>query len=579
MKKIIFLVALLLSGIYLLINIQNISFLSDNIPESVKTQLNKINDKIDDIEIIKDESSDIVAYVNINADSNIVAVFKAKNGEWLVVFADEKKVIDKIVFITKDDKKWIINLNKKWQPTNLIFEWTIVTFTNYTDKTVDISVNRKDWTTEIFKNSAITDNKFSFIATTMAFSISEYFWWVWTAMNVVSCWVWLWSILFTWWASSPLAYMWCAALATRIVTLSIDAWHCEWDVLDCAKNAYLEAVWNVVWEHGPSFLKKWFKLKWTIKNSVTDKVLWNWVLKAENKSFRKNIRWNWEEKNYNYYFKDPGVYNATAMKEWFADSHFDVIFSSTKAQFRIPGKDFAIENKFEGKDYSEMNIDLFIDPDAFIRWEIIDIETADSIKDAKIFILDWKEVVAENFTESNGEFVIQPPLNDEEKEFILKITAEGYTTINKNILITYEVKEDSDEYELEDWNWIIKMKKWVNIIQFILSNPEKENGMCNINFINMLNRNTMNFTVDDKWKLINSKDKWFYIYNWILENNQLDLKVESKWFSSEQKSQTVVHLIWNLNLNNKKSIWTWSKPSYDKHNNWCKWTWTIEGEK
>lgn len=412
----------------------------------------------------------ITAFINTNSDSNVAMVIKAENGEGLVAFTDENKVINKITIHTADGKSGVIQLNSSGLPTRLDFEGTVATFHNYTDTTVDITVKRVDGTSEVFEKSAISPKSLSFIPAALAYSVSEYMSGIGTTMNVVGCGVGLGSILFSGGSTTPLAYLGCASLTTRMLTIDTEIGSCKGDILDCAKDAILGSLIEEVQKHGPDFLKKGFRLKGNLKNSITGSQIVNGVIIVENKSTGKNLRGEWMPESYEIYLRDPGVYSSRLVSEGFADSKFDIILASKKAQIRIPNQPSAFEKDFGNEDYIEMEMDFFIDPDAFIRGEIIDSEEGESIKDAKILLFENATIVDEAMTESDGTFVVQPPLNETGKNFTLQISANEYKTQNIPIFISYDVVPKSIEYEIPNWNGVVKMEKGGQLFRFSFKN-------------------------------------------------------------------------------------------------------------
>lgn len=403
-------------------------------------------------------SKDLTAFINTNSDSNVAIVIKAKNGEGMVVFTDSKKTISRIVINSPDGKNGIIQVNKDGQPTQLDFDGTTAVFENYTEKTVDISVKRKNGEVEVFKNSSITAQSISFIPSAIAYSVSEYMSGVGTAINVVSCGVGLGSILFSGGATSPLAYLGCASLTTRVVTLDTEIGPCKGDILDCAKDAILGSLIEEAQKNGPDFLKNGFRLKWNLRNSISGKPITKGIILIDNISNGKKGRGEVTSDSYEIYIQDSGVYSARVVLEGFSDGEFNIILTQNKAQIRTKGQKLALEKSFDWEDYIEMKTDLFIDPDAFIIGEIIDAVEGSSISGAKISLLDDKTIVDNVLTESDGMFTLHPPMNSVGKNYILSISVNGYKSKDIPIYISYDVKEKSNEYIIDNWNGVIKLE-------------------------------------------------------------------------------------------------------------------------
>lgn len=578
MKKLfVFLLLLLLGfGVYFAFNPKRISELQNKIPGQFVSEIEEVA-----FNQTEEPLSELVAFVNSNVESEIALVIKAENGEGLVAFTDENKIINKIVFQTADGKSGVMQVDETGLPYQLDYEGTVATFENYTETTVDIAVTRNDGTTEVFRDSAIIPQNFGFIPKTFAYTFSEYLSGVGTAVNVVKCGAGLGSILFSGGATTPMAYFGCASLATRMITLNTEIGPCKGDVLDCAKEVILGSLIEEVEKHGPNFLKKGFRLKGIMKNSVTGTPIKNGVIIVENKRNTDTLRGEWYPDSYEVYFRDSGYYSIEPVSEGFAESTFETVLAETKAQIRINKQNLILEKDFEGEDYVEMEMDFFIDPDAFIRGEIIDGKEGDSIEEAMVTLFDEDIVVDEAITDSDGTFVVQPWLYVEGKNFMLRVQAEGYKTQEIEMFVSYEVKENSDEYVLENWSGVVKMEEGKEYWQVTLSNADKASNFCSDSLIALLNQNSMKFDIDADKNVIIQGSQSLYIVSGSAKKSLFDIKVEAKSFASSNLD-TVVHLKGSYSDAGKTGNGTWSKPvpvnvrvGEESHYAGCKGTWTA----
>lgn len=540
------------------------------------------------------ENKNLNAYINTDLNSNIALVIKASNGEGLVALTNDEKIMDQIVINTIDGKSILIQVNELGQPTKLEFDKTLAIFSNYTESSVDISVAKPNKEIEIYKNSAIDKEIFSLIPTASAYSVSEYMSGVGTSLNVVSCGIGLGTILFSGGATSPLAYLGCASLATRIVTLNTEIGPCKGDILNCATEIISGSIISEIQKNGPDFLKDGFRLKGSLKNSVTGKPITNGIILIENLSTRKKGRGEVTADSYEIYLQDFGVYSARVVSEGFSDSEFDIILASDKAQIRFNGQKLALEKKFKEENYIEMKTDLIIDPDSFVIGEVIDAKEGDSIGGAAISLFVGEIVADTAETESDGMFTVQPPLYTAGKNFILRVVANGYKDKDIPLYISYDVEMESNKYIIDNWEGVVKLDPIIenNSIELEQVETSDFSGLWDGQIVS-LRRDTRNdndeFICDQKvfsFKVIKiSDDKFvglgdlgkstfekevvkFNRFSWNLDGNGNLLKGAS--FPAEG------------NLIGNKGFGTWSRimedwttPAHEKYEI-CGGTWTAE---
>jgi hypothetical protein len=495
---------------------------------------------------------------------------------------------------------WLITLDSNWFPKKFEYDQNIATFSNYNWNTVDILIKRIDWTIEEYKNSNIKENKelSLFINTVHALETKWFMHEAWIAVNVLSCWIWLSTFAFTGWASSLLL---CWAITARIVTWNTEIWPCKWDIMQCIWEVTVwawvlvykwEALDKIIITSGEMYntlFPSWVLLKWVLKNSITWNEIKNWTLKAVRKYSNESIRWeiknNWE---YEILFKNGWAYWANILSEWFVSTSFPIILSDTKLQVRIPETNIAVEKDLPENDLKEITMDFLIDPEAYIKWEIIDSVEWNSMKNVSVsLILNW-EVVDSFLTDSDWNFIIEPTLNKEWTNFTLRFEAKDYKTIEKNIFVSYEVIENSDEYFIEWWNNIIKMEegKWDWYLSF--NAPIIESNLCTSNLITTLAKdisfNIQNWNI--KWNPIskdfcpdetNEKNCYRWNITWSWSENGWEINWVYRWFSlfGEWEPYSIK---WRLDWT--KWSWTWEKQIPKNTSKWeenhykeCNWTW------
>lgn len=214
-------------------------------------------------------SDEIQAHINTNPNSNIPLIVTAPNKESLTIFknfAGNSEYISKVVIQTADGKNAVVTANLQGYPTAIESGKYRATYTNYNleKNTVDIDVylsgvhkSHKDIqlnldqktaqlkNTFIPKTHAISENKL--IDTDAKPEAKEDFY-IGTAgqiWSVISCGGGIGLTAISGGAASPMLYLSCGVLVTRVVTSNMDIGPCSGDVLECAKNAVLE-----VFEHG-----------------------------------------------------------------------------------------------------------------------------------------------------------------------------------------------------------------------------------------------------------------------------------------------------------------------------------------
>ncbi len=405
-------------------------------------------------------------YLNDDLNSNIPVVLKWESGVKLAAFTKNKKLVA-ITVETKEGKIGLIQLNKDGLPDKFSIEGNIAVFRNYTESTVDIFVTYKNGVTEVFKNSHIMPQQYSFniIQTAYAIETQGVLHEIGIAMNVISCGVGLTSMFVSAGATTPVAFMGCAALAIRYSSWNANFGDCTGDFIYCAGKLTIEgkagdSIVSTTGDMYDTFFPSGVKLIGVFRNSVSQNPIEKGTLSALRKNSQESLRGEWKEDGrYEILFKNGGVYALTAFPEGYVKSSFHVSLSDSKIQIRIPNRPEVFEKLLSTNSLQEIEIDFFIEPDAFISGEVIDSENGNPINEATIELLDGKDIVAKTFTELDGLFDIQPPIGTEGKSFTLQVSADDYSKNKKSYYVSYDVKIDSDEYELENWTGVVKMKK------------------------------------------------------------------------------------------------------------------------
>ncbi|MFC1788182.1 carboxypeptidase-like regulatory domain-containing protein [Patescibacteria group bacterium] len=225
----------------------------------------------DDSDLVPLDSS-----LNTNLDSQIALVATAENGEGLAAVTkiqNNTEVLDKVVIKTKDNETGVIEMGSNGLPAQFLFKGQVVSYSNYTDDTVDITVSSPAGAGQVHKASPLNlpSQKVSslFIKTAQAAGPdiflpttgvtrkdyvesdgddAGFFDYITssagTAINIVTCGISIPAAIGTAGASSPFSYLACGALLTRLVTHHGEIGPCQGDIIDCATNAILSSLRN-----------------------------------------------------------------------------------------------------------------------------------------------------------------------------------------------------------------------------------------------------------------------------------------------------------------------------------------------
>ena len=420
----------------------------------------------------------LTAFYNSNEESNIPLVVLAPNNEAVVAFTKEVNgeiKVDKILFQTAFEQKGVIQLDENQKPQSMDFEHTKILFSNYTNETVDMVITRPDGSTETISGSRIIpQSDLSFLIPNANADMQEVLEVVSLAVNTVQCGIGLGSVIFSGGSTSLMVYMSCASLGSRMKNGSAEMDKCEKFSTECV----FKEVGELIEKEGPVFLAKGIRLKGVMKNSVTGSPVTNGVLKAVSKKTSLQVRGEWnDDGTYEFYFRDGGAFDTQTASEGFADTSFITAISSSKVQLYVPEKNDIFQFNVDGRDYDEVEVDLYIDPQAFIRGEVIDAQEGDPIEDAELKLYQSGKVVDEYLSDEDGLFALQPALIEGGNELALQVSAKGFKDVNIPFTISYEVIENTDEYEIEGWDGMVRLEPGSDLILKIHPAQQKT-GKC-----------------------------------------------------------------------------------------------------
>jgi len=104
----------------------------------------------------EDSASDLVLHLNKTPNSDIPFVIQDDSGQKIVAFKKGSgREIGKLVFSTNDDGVGTVIVGDNGLPVTLEFAGFTARYSNYTDSTVDILIEKPDGQTEVFRKSPI----------------------------------------------------------------------------------------------------------------------------------------------------------------------------------------------------------------------------------------------------------------------------------------------------------------------------------------------------------------------------------------------------------------------------------------
>ncbi len=260
----------------------------DKIESTIEDKMDSDDESIDESEIATDnDDSDPVipmdVAINTDVSSDIAMIGTVEEGDGFVAFTkivDDTEVLDKVVLVTQNGETGLIEMSEEGLPSTFTIGDYKLTYSNYTQSTVDIEVTKPDGTTEMIEgsklNMPVAKESFSLIPSAHAVGnwgpgspatwgvvtksgvsrakavktgdtagFTDYiFSSVGTTMNILSCGVSLSATVLTAGTTSPFAYLACGMLATRLATLNTEIGPCKGDILDCAAQTVLSSLRN-----------------------------------------------------------------------------------------------------------------------------------------------------------------------------------------------------------------------------------------------------------------------------------------------------------------------------------------------
>ncbi len=451
-----------------------------------------------------------VIHRNTDPNSNVHSVVVSENREGMAFMTktvDGKKYPDAVVIRGNDGTEGLMKINDYGLPGTFTFNGTIVNFSNYTETTVDLTITKPDGTKETLtrtldssKFQAVIYNWFfpSANASTIdedritsetlydafdaalppdvkllklgiGLAVDEFckneefdcflkempdFG---TSMSVIGCGIGLGSILFTGGASSPLAYLGCAQLATRFATIDSEIGPCKGDLLNCGMGAILDTIQEEGFDYLPGFLSEGFRVKGTLKNSATKALIGVGTISAKSKGIKEDIRGEWNKgAAYEVYFQNGGAYTVTFKAQGFEDASYDISMSSGKIQI-TNGAD-VFEMPVGGKDYLDIPYNFELDPDAYITGEVIDAVEGESIENAVVTIkTSGGKSLGSDRTVDDGTFLVKPTIEPTPLNITISVTAKGYESGSVTSPFTYAIKDYTDEYIVGSWDGMIRL--------------------------------------------------------------------------------------------------------------------------
>lgn len=426
-----------------------------------------------------DLENEVNFFLNENLDSNVVYAISTPNGEKMIGFSDENDTSRKVKTITIETPEGdiaVVSLNENGLPQELKLGLETVTYSNYTETTVDILLERSNGVVEEFLASSYVPPETksasisaSIFPTAYALEGEDVIHGASIAINVIGCGAGVTLAYVSGGGLAPLTYLSCAGLVTRIATWKTNIGPCKGDIVQCTfslvfKGEAGDVVVKYVEVGFDAIFPKGITLKGTVVNAITGTPIRIVSINVTDTS-GTTTQGDWEiGGGYEFYFKNGGSYNLNIGGEGFTDTVYPVSLSDSRMYVSFPGGGDPFNYGVSNDEHQEIFLELAILPDAWVNGEVIDAKEGEPLTNVDITLLDAGKKVATDFTGNDGEYAIQPPLAVFGKEFILEFSKEGYDPVTTSIFISYEVKNNSDQYEIEGWNGLIKMQ------------PEREEG-------------------------------------------------------------------------------------------------------
>jgi putative hemolysin len=425
--------------------------------------------------VSESETEDVLQiFLNQDPTSDIDLVVIAPNGEGATAFTkdvDGTEILEKVVIVSADGKSGLIEVDEQARPTRFSFDDTVITYTNYTEDSVDVSVSYPDGTKSdnekqtletAFQNNGILNllvpyakaNWITDLACTGDDCFYNTFPSLGTSLNVVFCGITLGNTLFTAGATAPLAYLSCASLATRVATMNTEIGPCKGDVLECGKDT----VFDFVKQHGPKTFREGVSLTGFLKNEITGTKIEVATLGAKHLRSGKTFRGDNDQGAYSMDITGTGVTTMKIVAEGFKDEELIVAATNAKIMVKSVTSQVAREFSLPYEGYVDLTLDLTLEPDGYISGEVIESENAEPVSLAFVRLLDGTTAVDTFETDGDGTFNLQPSLFNNEHNFVLEVSHPDYQTFSKNLSVTFDIAKNSDQYEITDWSGVVKLQ-------------------------------------------------------------------------------------------------------------------------
>ena len=201
---------------------------------------------------------------NSNSDSNIPMVITSADKNSLVAFSktiDDKQFLEKIVYSDNRGKSSIISINELGYPTQITSGDNTASYTNYdfekntvdvvaiyngTRKTETIRINNDNSQVKLFDFIPTVHAQNNGIAKNTIGEAKEdyYIGTVGQVWSVISCGGGIGLAVVTSGGASPLLALSCGIFLTRVISSRVDIGSCTGDVVECGKNAIINAFDN-----------------------------------------------------------------------------------------------------------------------------------------------------------------------------------------------------------------------------------------------------------------------------------------------------------------------------------------------
>lgn len=431
-----------------------IYYFQDHIPEDIQEVVEK---KMDDILDMKGENilsandkDEFEFLVNQDANSEIPLMIQATNGETIAAVKGDNDRVKKVLIKNVDDQVFTAELNSDEQLSRVVYGNQEVIYSNYQENSVDIEWrsggNIKKFPAEKL-NSRFLDNQVS-IFSVHAESQQYYPRKLGQIMDTLSC---AGGGVFTFMSggtASPLLYFTCGRLTARGVSGAFSLGPCKGDIVEC----FMEGVQDLTpagWKTWPTIAGRLIDRNSNLPIKVAVMELLD---KNQQYAGRSDVK---SDGSFEMQIKKKGDYSIVASAEGYQDSSLPIFF--TEQYLSIPTLNIKESASFFNNNV--LKSDIAMQPDAMVKFEVIDSESGLGIEDAKIEIL---ELGINDTVYDDGTYVFTPKLSSgDDMSLSLQISAQDYETRNFSLTLTSEI--ENGLYKLKKnnkaFNGIFKLTK------------------------------------------------------------------------------------------------------------------------